>query len=189
MWIAHSIMRFIRPEIRSRARCMVYLWALWLKVKVKINDIRAAGIERCFKIMICVVISIHTDRAMSESKYLNMLLSFLLVTVLIMMSSSSTHLGADARYLPTRSDPLAPIGPPRGEDPRFDRLYDVIKEVSLVHSCSVLSRPLLGYKLVMKQVIELNWLNQTRSFTAIKDSVKVHLLISWPVAKVRYRQE
>ncbi|EFX69425.1 Proctolin precursor [Daphnia pulex] len=43
-----------------------------------------------------------------------------------MASSSGSSWGVDARYLPTRSDPLSPIGPPRGEDPRFDRLYDII---------------------------------------------------------------
>ena len=70
---------------------------------------------------------------MSESKCLKMALTFFLVTIVVLMASS-THFGAEARYLPTRSDPLAPIGPPRGEDPRFDRLYDVIKEVCLHQS-------------------------------------------------------
>merc|ERR1712137_966762 len=65
---------------------------------------------------------------MSESKFLKMALTFFLVTIVVLMTSSN-HLGAEARYLPTRSDPLAPIGPPRGEDPRFDRLYDIIKEL------------------------------------------------------------
>lgn len=55
--------------------------------------------------------------------------ALLLVTVLVTMSNC----GAEARYLPTRSDPLAaPAGPPRGEDPRFDRLYDILKEVVLL---------------------------------------------------------
>lgn len=47
----------------------------------------------------------------------------------MMAMPSSSSWGADARYLPTRSDPLSPVGPPRGEDPRFDRLYDIIREV------------------------------------------------------------
>merc|ERR1712071_544265 len=62
---------------------------------------------------------------MSESKSLKVALSLLLVTIVVLMASS----GAEARYLPTRSDPMAPIGPPRGEDPRFDRLYDLIKDL------------------------------------------------------------
>jgi len=52
------------------------------------------------------------------------LVNLLAMFVLVVMA-----LGAEARYLPTRSDPLAPVGPPRGEDPRFDRLYDVVKEL------------------------------------------------------------
>ncbi len=56
-----------------------------------------------------------------------------MVTFVIMASSSSSSWGVDARYLPTPSDPLSPIGPPRGEDPRFDRLYDIIiKEVFFI---------------------------------------------------------
>lgn len=56
--------------------------------------------------------------------------ALLVVTILVTMSHSGTNCGAEARYLPTRSDPLAaPAGPPRGEDPRFDHLYDILKEV------------------------------------------------------------
>ena len=67
---------------------------------------------------------------MLKSTSLKALLSLLMVTFVIMTSSSSSSWGVDARYLPTRTDPLSPIGPPRGEDPRFDRLYDIIiKEV------------------------------------------------------------
>jgi hypothetical protein len=67
---------------------------------------------------------------MLKSIPLKALISLLMVTFVIMASSSSSSWGVDARYLPTRSDPLSPIGPPRGEDSRFDRLYDnIIKEV------------------------------------------------------------
>ena len=69
---------------------------------------------------------------MSDSKCLKTALTFFLVTIVVLMASSA-HFGAEARYLPTRSDPMAPIGPPRGEDPRFDRLYDLIKEVCIHH--------------------------------------------------------
>lgn len=61
---------------------------------------------------------------------LETLLTFLMMSFILMMASpSSSSWGAEARYLPTRSDPLSPVGPPRGEDPRFDRLYDIIREV------------------------------------------------------------
>lgn len=66
-----------------------------------------------------------------HSGSLSAVLALLLVTILITMSHH-----AEARYLPTRSDPLAaPAGPPRGEDPRFDHLYDILKEVV---KCSLL---------------------------------------------------
>ena len=68
---------------------------------------------------------------MSKSTSLKALLTLWMVTFVLMMASSfSSSWGAEARYLPTRSDPLSPIGPPRGEDPRFDRLYDIIREAS-----------------------------------------------------------
>ncbi len=67
---------------------------------------------------------------MSESKSLKFFLVVLMASVVILMMSAPW--GAEARYLPTRSDPLAPIGPPRGEDPRFDRLYDIIREVIII---------------------------------------------------------
>jgi hypothetical protein len=63
---------------------------------------------------------------MLKSTSLKALLTLFMVTFVIMASSSGSSWGVDARYLPTRSDPLSPIGPPRGEDPRFDRLYDII---------------------------------------------------------------
>lgn len=63
-------------------------------------------------------------------EYAKIVLSFVVVAVFVMMASSwSSNLGAEARYLPTRSDPLAVVGPPRGEDPRFDRVYAIVREV------------------------------------------------------------
>jgi hypothetical protein len=66
---------------------------------------------------------------MSHSKSLARLTLAVVMVSIVLVMMSSINLGAEARYLPTRSDPLLPVGPPRGEDPRFDRLYDVIKEV------------------------------------------------------------
>jgi hypothetical protein len=57
---------------------------------------------------------------------LKALIRILMMTFVIMSSSPPSSWGIDARYLPTRSDPLLPIGPPRGEDSRFDRLSDII---------------------------------------------------------------
>jgi len=67
-------------------------------------------------------------------EYTKIVLSFVVVVVFVMMASSwSSNLEAEARYLPTRSDPLAVVGPPRGEDPRFDRLYAIIREVKIYY--------------------------------------------------------
>lgn len=64
--------------------------------------------------------------------YMKAAFSFFVVVVFVMMASSwSSNLEVEARYLPTRSDPLTIVGPPRGEDPRFDRLYAVVKEVCI----------------------------------------------------------
>jgi hypothetical protein len=64
---------------------------------------------------------------MLKSTSLKALVTLLVVSFVLMASSPRA---ADARYLMTRSDPLlAPIGPPYGKDPRFDRLYDIITKV------------------------------------------------------------
>lgn len=74
---------------------------------------------------------------MLKSTSLRMLVALAVVSSVLMASSCSSSWGVDARYLPTRSDPLSPIGPPRGEDPRFDRFYDIIRQVVSSHFLSV----------------------------------------------------
>ncbi|KAK4024565.1 putative Proctolin [Daphnia magna] len=66
---------------------------------------------------------------MLRSISLKVLLALVVVSSILMTSSSSSSWGVDARYLPTRSDSLSPIGPPRGEDPRFDRFYDIVRQL------------------------------------------------------------
>ncbi|KAI9555979.1 Proctolin precursor [Daphnia sinensis] len=66
---------------------------------------------------------------MVRSISLKVLLVVVVVSSILMASSSSSSWGVDARYLPTRSDSRSPIGPPRGEDPRFDRFYDIVRQL------------------------------------------------------------
>merc|ERR1711946_94102 len=70
--------------------------------------------------LIPIAVTTQHDVMSNKLALVNLLAMFVLVVM---------ALGAEARCLPTRSDPLAPVGPPRGEDPRFDRLYDVVKEL------------------------------------------------------------